>query len=103
MLVFAFVMAFVMGGKMAFIFLFVVPLLGFGLFLVARKTMPLFKRVFKKYDALNASIQENVKGIRVVKSFVREEFEKENSHPPQTMCAEISPERKKYLRSTIRL
>lgn len=77
MLVFAFVMAFVMGGKMAFIFLFVVPLLGFGLFLVVRKTMPLFKRVFKKYDALNASIQENVKGIRVVKSFVREEFEKE--------------------------
>ena len=77
MLVFAFVMAFVMGGKMAFIFLFVVPVLGFGLFLVVRKTMPLFKRVFKKYDALNASIQENVKGIRVVKSFVREEFEKE--------------------------
>ena len=77
MLIFAFVMAFVMGGRMAFIFLIVAPLLGVGLFLVARKTMPLFKRVFKKYDALNSSIQENVKGIRVVKSFANEELEKE--------------------------
>lgn len=76
MLVFAFVMAFVMGGKMAVIFLFLVPVLGLGLFLVIRKVMPLFRRVFKKYDALNASIQENVKGIRVVKSFVREDYEK---------------------------
>lgn len=64
MLIFAFVMAFVMGGKMAFIFLFVVPVLGLGLFAVIRKAMPLFRRVFKKYDALNSSIQENVKGIR---------------------------------------
>ena len=77
MLIFAFVMAFVMGGRMAFIFLIVAPLLGVGLFLVARKTMPLFKRVFKKYDALNSSIQENVKGIRVVKSYVREDYEKQ--------------------------
>ena len=75
MLIFAFVMAFVMGGRMAFIFLFVVPVLGLGLFAVVRKTMPLFRRVFKKYDALNSSIQENVKGIRVVKSYVREDFE----------------------------
>ncbi|HJA59203.1 MAG TPA: ABC transporter ATP-binding protein/permease [Firmicutes bacterium] len=75
MLIFAFVMAFVMGGRMAFIFLFVVPVLGLGLFAVIRKTMPLFRRVFKKYDALNSSIQENVKGIRVVKSYVREDFE----------------------------
>ena len=75
MLIFAFVMAFVMGGRMAFIFLFVVPVLALGLFAVIRKTMPLFRRVFKKYDALNSSIQENVKGIRVVKSYVREDFE----------------------------
>ena len=75
MLIFAFVMAFVMGGRMAFILLFVVPVLGLGLFAVIRKTMPLFRRVFKKYDALNSSIQENVKGIRVVKSYVREDFE----------------------------
>lgn len=76
MLVFAFIMAFVMGGKMAFIFLVVVPILGFGLFLVIRKVMPIFKKVFRKYDALNTSIQENVKGMRVVKSYVREEHEK---------------------------
>ena len=75
MLVFAFVMAFVMGGKMAWIFLFVLPVLGFGLSLVIRKTIPLFKKVFKKYDNLNSSIQENIKGIRVVKSFVREDYE----------------------------
>ena len=77
MFLFAFIMAFVMGGKMALIFIVVVPILGVGLFLVIRKTMPLFKKVFKKYDALNNSIQENVKGIRVVKSYVREEYEKE--------------------------
>lgn len=76
MLVFAFVMAFVMGGKMAFIFLIVAPILAFGLFWIIRKVMPLFKRVFKKYDALNSSIQENVKAMRVVKSYVREDYEK---------------------------
>ena len=76
MLIFAFVMAFIMGKKMAFVFLFVVPLLGLGLFLVARKVFPLFRKVFKKYDKLNNSIQENIKGIRVVKSFVREDYEK---------------------------
>ncbi|MCH5348541.1 MAG: ABC transporter ATP-binding protein [Oscillospiraceae bacterium] len=77
MLIFAFVMAFVMGGKMAVIFVFVVPVLGIGLALVIKNTMPLFRRVFKKYDALNSSIQENVKGMRVVKSYVREDFEKQ--------------------------
>ncbi|MFR1517586.1 MAG: ABC transporter ATP-binding protein [Clostridia bacterium] len=76
MLIFAFVMAFVMGGKMAFIFLIVAPILAFGLFWIIRKVMPLFKRVFKKYDALNSSIQENVKAMRVVKSYVREDYEK---------------------------
>ena len=77
MFLFAFIMAFVMGGRMAVIFLLVVPLLGFGLFLIIRKTMPLFHRVFKKYDALNASVQENVKGMRVVKAYVREDHEKQ--------------------------
>lgn len=75
MLIFAFVMAFVMGGKMAWIFLIVVPILGVGLSWVIYKTMPLFKKVFKKYDNLNSSIQENVKAVRVVKSFVREDYE----------------------------
>ena len=77
MLLFAFAMAFIMGGKMAFVFLIVIPILGFGLFLVIRKVMPLFKQVFKKYDALNNSVQENIKGMRVVKSYVREDYEKE--------------------------
>ena len=76
MLIFAFVMAFVMGGKMAVIFVVVVPILGFGLIFVSYKVMPLFRSVFKKYDNLNSSIQENIKGIRVVKSYVREEYEK---------------------------
>lgn len=76
MLIFAFVMAFVMGGKMASIFLVVVPLLGIGLFFVIKSTMPIFKRGFTLYDDMNASVQENVKGIRVVKSYVREKFEK---------------------------
>lgn len=77
MLIFAFSMAFFMGGRMAFIFLIVIPILGCGLYIIIRKTMPLFKKVFHKYDALNNSIQENVNGMRVVKSFVREDYEKE--------------------------
>lgn len=76
MLVFSFIMAFKMGGKMATIFVFVIPILGMGLFLIIKKVMPLFKSVFKKYDDLNRSIQENIKGMRVVKSFVREDYEK---------------------------
>ncbi|MBQ6539616.1 MAG: ABC transporter ATP-binding protein [Oscillospiraceae bacterium] len=76
-LIFAFTMTFVMGGKMGLIFLFVIPVLGVGLILIALKALPLFRRVFKKYDKLNSSIQENVKAIRVVKSFVREDYEKE--------------------------
>lgn len=77
MLVFSFVMGFVMGGKMALIFLATIPILGFGLILVIRKTMPLFRRVFQKYDALNSSIQENIRAMRVVKSYVREDYEKQ--------------------------
>ena len=76
MLVFAVLMSINMGGPVALVFLIVVPILGFGLFFIARKAMPLFKAVFKKYDRLNNSVQENVKGMRVVKSFVREDYEK---------------------------
>lgn len=77
MLIFAFAMAFVMGGKMAVIFLLVIPVLGVGLGLVISRAMPLFRRVFRKYDRLNASIQENIKGMRVVKSYNREAFEQD--------------------------
>ena len=75
MLIFSFVMAFVMGGRMAWIFVALIPLMGIALFAIIRKTMPLFRRVFKKYDNINASIQENINGMRVVKSFVREDYE----------------------------
>lgn len=77
MFFFAFIMAFIMGGKMAFIFLIVVPILGIALFLVVRNTMPLFRAVFRKYDAVNVSVQENIKAMRVVKSFVRENYEEQ--------------------------
>ena len=77
MLVFASVMATVVGKKLALIFVGVIPFLAFCLGLIVYKAMPRFRAVFKKYDAVNASVQENVKGIRVVKSFVREEYEKQ--------------------------
>ena len=75
MLVFAITMSIRKGGTTALVFLVTVPILGFGLFYIARKAMPMFKAVFKKYDKLNNSVQENVKGMRVVKSFVREDYE----------------------------
>ena len=91
MLVFAFIMAFVMGGRMAWIFLFVLPVLGLGLALVIAKTIPLFRRVFKKYDKLNESIQENVKAMRVVKSFVREDYESEKfGRAAEDVCADFT-------------
>ncbi|MCM1225471.1 MAG: ABC transporter ATP-binding protein/permease [Lachnospiraceae bacterium] len=76
MLIFSVVMAFIIGGHLAWIFIAVIPPLTLILILIMKKTMPLFHRVFKKYDNLNESVQENVKGIRVVKSYVREDYEK---------------------------
>ena len=77
MVIFSFVMAFVMGGDLAWIFLAVVPLVAFALFAIMYKVMPTFRRLFHKYDDMNESIQENVSGIRVVKAYVREEYEKQ--------------------------
>ena len=76
MLIFSIVMAFIMGGSLAMTFVVVIPVLTFGLILVARKAMPAFRAVFKKYDRLNESIEENVRGMRVVKGFARETYEK---------------------------
>ena len=76
MLIFSFIMGFAMGGRLAMIFLVTIPLLGIGLVLVIRKATPIFRRVFRKYDALNDSVQENVQAMRVVKSYVREDYEK---------------------------
>lgn len=77
MVIFAFTMAVIMGGKLAWIFLVVMPILLAGLLVIVFKAMPLFKKVFIKYDNLNASVQENIKAMRVVKSFVREDYEQE--------------------------
>ena len=77
MLIFSVIMAFIMGGFLAMAFVVLIPILVFGLLMVARKAMPAFRRVFKKYDKLNESIEENVRGMRVVKGFSREEYEKE--------------------------
>ena len=77
MLVFSVVMAYIMGGALSATFVVVVPVLAFGLIMVARKAMPAFRRVFKKYDRLNESIEENVRAMRVVKGFSRENYEKE--------------------------
>lgn len=76
MFIFAIVAAFITGGNLAWIFVVVIPILGFAVFGIAMKAMPMFRKVFKKYDNLNASVQENIKGMRVVKSFVREDYEK---------------------------
>lgn len=75
MFVFAIIMAYKMGGSLATTFVVVVPVLIFGLLLVARTAMPAFRRVFKKYDRLNESIEENVRAMRVVKGFSREKYE----------------------------
>ena len=76
MLVFSVVMAFLMGGSLAMTFVIVIPVLVFGLLLIAKKAMPAFRAVFKKYDRMNESIEENVRAMRVVKGFAREEYEK---------------------------
>lgn len=91
MLIFSFVMAFVMGGKTAVVFLFVVPVLGIGLFVIIHKVNPLFKKVFNKYDNLNSSVQENIKGMRVVKSYVREDYEKKKFNTAaEDVCADFT-------------
>ena len=69
MFAFAIVMAYVMGGALATTFVVLVPVLAFGLIMIARKAMPAFRAVFRKYDKLNESIEENVRAMRVVKGF----------------------------------
>ena len=76
MLIFSIVMAYIMGGSLATCFVIVVPVLAFGLMMIGKAAMPAFRRVFKKYDRLNESIEENVRAMRVVKGFSREDYEK---------------------------
>ena len=77
MFIFAIIMAYIMGGALATSFVVIVPFLIVGLWLISRKAMPAFRAVFKKYDRMNESIEENVRGMRVVKGFSRENHEKE--------------------------
>ena len=75
MLVFSAIMAFFVGGNLAWIFVVAIPVIGIIFVVLARFAMGIFRRVFKRYDKLNESVQENVAGMRVVKTFVREEYE----------------------------
>ena len=77
MLIFSVVMAFSINSRMALIFLCTAPVLAIGLTIIMLKAVPFFNRIFKKYDAMNESVEENVRGMRVVKSYVREDYEKE--------------------------
>ena len=77
MLLFCVVAGFIMNPKLALTFVVIIPVLGTGLLLIGRKAMPSFRAVFKKYDKLNESVEENVRGMRVVKGFSREEYETE--------------------------
>ena len=74
-LIFSIVMALRINARMALIFFAIVPFLAIGLFAIFRTAHPIFRRIFKKYDALNNSVQENVSAIRVVKAYVREQHE----------------------------
>ena len=76
MLVFATAMSVIVGKKLSLIFVFLAPVMAAGLLCIGLTALPMFRAVFKKYDKLNNSVQENIKGMRVVKSFVREEYEK---------------------------
>lgn len=77
MLIFSTIMAFVNQPEMAWVFLVAIPALGVVMFLLSTRVHPLFKAMFKKYDHMNASVQEDLVAIRVVKAFVREDYEEE--------------------------
>ena len=91
MLIFSVVMAYVMGGALASLFVIVIPVLVTGLLLIAKKAMPAFRSVFKRYDHLNESIEENVRGMRVVKGFSREDYEKKKfGGAADSICADFT-------------
>ena len=91
MFIFAMIMAFKMCPQLSTVYVALVPFLAFALFLIIKNVMPLFNSVFKKYDNLNNSVQENVKGMRVVKSFVREDYEKNKfAKASEEVCADFT-------------
>ena len=76
-LLFSLIMALTINARISMVFLFALPVLGLGIYLIMSRTHPVFQRVFKTYDKLNNVVQENLHGVRVVKSFVREDYETE--------------------------
>ena len=77
MLIFSLIMSFRINARIATVFLCAVPVLGLGIYMMMSKAHPIYERVFKTYDELNRVVQENLRGIRVVKAFVREDHERE--------------------------
>jgi len=77
MLLFSLIMAMTINARISLVFVFTLPVLALGIYLIMSRTHPIFRRVFQTYDKLNNVVQENVRGIRVVKSFVREDYETE--------------------------
>ena len=77
MMIFSSIMTFMISAKLALIYIALLPFLGVGLYIIVKFAMGKFNKVFTKYDALNSSVQENINGIRVVKTYVREDFEKQ--------------------------
>ena len=75
LLIFSLIMAFAINAKISLMFLVMIPFLGIGLYLIATKAHPIFEKTFSIYDKLNNTVQENVSGIRVVKSYVTEDKE----------------------------
>ena len=91
MFIFSIVMSFSINSVMPAIFCVTIPILAFGIIMITKKAMPIFKRVFKRYDNLNESIQENVKGMRVVKAYVREDYEtKKFSGVANELCKDFT-------------
>ncbi len=91
MLIFSIVMSFAIDTSLPWIFFVTTPVLVFALSIMIKCAMPIFKKVFKRYDALNESIQENVKGMRVVKAYVREEYETEKfSKVSNELCKDFT-------------
>lgn len=89
MLISAMVMAFTINGKLASVFLIAIIFLSFALFFILRSALPIFKTVFRKYDDVNASVQENINAIRVVKAYVREDYETEKFKSASKMLYDL--------------
>ena len=74
-LIFSMIMAMTINARISMVFVYTVPVLALGIYLIMSRTHPIFRRVFQTYDKLNNVVQENLRGVRVVKSFVREDYE----------------------------